>query len=121
MQTVQGNQQAVADSSMYEILEVPSGATMAEIKSAYRRLAPQVHPDQGGSKALFRLVQEAYVTLTGNVLSADHAGSASVDLPRSQGVPALTTGPRVRNERNKWVKALLAQERVVAPRICVTA
>ncbi|WP_371406577.1 J domain-containing protein [Kribbella sp. NBC_00662] len=50
-------------SNHYEVLNVERTATTAEIKSAYRRLVRQVHPDQGGNAALFRMVQEAWTTL----------------------------------------------------------
>ncbi|GAA3105024.1 hypothetical protein JOF29_005419 [Kribbella aluminosa] len=48
----------------YEVLNVERSASAAEIKSAYRKMALQVHPDQGGNAALFRLVQEAWTTLS---------------------------------------------------------
>ncbi|MDX3005736.1 J domain-containing protein [Kribbella solani] len=48
----------------YEVLNVERTATTAEIKTAYRKLVRQVHPDQGGSAALFRVVQEAWTTLS---------------------------------------------------------
>lgn len=50
--------------SYYAILEVKSNASPAEIRSAYRRLAKEFHPDhyRGGSK-LFREIQEAYAVL----------------------------------------------------------
>jgi DnaJ-class molecular chaperone len=108
---------------LYEILEVSPAATQAEIKSAYRRLAPQVHPDQGGSMALFRLVQEAYETLSDGTLRSEYDGGpvASGDAPLGHVVPALGgSGAQVRGERAKWVRALLAQERAAAPRICLS-
>ncbi len=111
----------MAESTMYEILEVSDDATLAEIKAAYRRLAPQVHPDLGGSKALFRLVQEAYETLTGPDRDRS-SSSAPADSSLGHVVPALAgTGTRVRAQRAKWVTALLAQERAVATRVCVCA
>ncbi|MFD7153778.1 J domain-containing protein [Kribbella sp. NPDC059898] len=48
----------------YEVLNVERSASAAEIKSAYRKMALKVHPDQGGNAALFRLVQEAWNTLS---------------------------------------------------------
>ncbi|MHB8319392.1 MAG: restriction endonuclease [Acidimicrobiales bacterium] len=50
--------------SFYEVLGVDAGASQAEIKVAYHRLSRQVHPDLGGSDALFRRVSEAYATLS---------------------------------------------------------
>ena len=51
----------------YKILEVQKSATQEEIKSAYRKLAKQYHPDKnkGDSKAeeKFKQVAEAYDTL----------------------------------------------------------
>jgi restriction system protein len=49
--------------TLYEILDVDPSADDSQIKAAYRRMIRQVHPDQGGSHALFRQVQEAYDTL----------------------------------------------------------
>jgi curved DNA-binding protein CbpA len=111
----------VAESSLYEILEVSPAATLAEIKSAYRRLAPQVHPDQGGSRALFRLVQEAYETLSDTLARSEYDGGVATDAPLGHVVPALAgRSPEVRGERSKWVRALLAQERAARPGLCLT-
>ncbi|MFA6197951.1 MAG: molecular chaperone DnaJ [Patescibacteria group bacterium] len=49
----------------YETLGVPKTATEAEIKTAYRKMAHQHHPDkQGGDEAKFKEVNEAYQTLS---------------------------------------------------------
>ena len=50
--------------SYFAILEVPSGATHEEVRSAYRRLVKEFHPDhyEGGSEP-FRQIQEAYAVL----------------------------------------------------------
>jgi molecular chaperone DnaJ len=50
--------------SYFAILEVPSGASPEEVRSAYRRLAKEFHPDhyEGGSEP-FRQIQEAYAVL----------------------------------------------------------
>ncbi|TCC19606.1 J domain-containing protein [Kribbella speibonae] len=56
----------------YEVLNVERTASAAEIKTAYRKLVRQVHPDQGGNAALFRLVQEAWTTLSDPVKRASY-------------------------------------------------
>jgi len=50
----------------YEILQVSTDATEAEIKGAFRRLAKALHPDSGdpGDVERFRQVQQAYDTLS---------------------------------------------------------
>jgi len=49
----------------YQTLGVPKGASEAEIKKAYRKLAAQHHPDkQGGDTAKFQEIQSAYETLS---------------------------------------------------------
>ncbi|XP_076942875.1 uncharacterized protein LOC143612902 [Bidens hawaiensis] len=54
--------------SLYDVLNVERNATPSEIKSAYRRLAKQYHPDASGSKKGddrdFIDVCNAYVTLS---------------------------------------------------------
>ncbi|KAL1215570.1 Chaperone protein dnaJ 11 [Cardamine amara subsp. amara] len=61
-----------ATASLYEILEVPLGATSQDIKSAYRRLARICHPDVAGSDRKnssssadeFMKIHAAYCTLS---------------------------------------------------------
>jgi curved DNA-binding protein CbpA len=62
----------MADTTLYDILELSPTAGPDEIKAAYRRLSTQVHPDRGGSGALFRLVREAYETLSDDNLRAEY-------------------------------------------------
>ncbi len=54
---------AMAQETLYEILGVDEDASSAEIRRAHRRLLLKVHPDQGGSDALCRVVQDAYEML----------------------------------------------------------
>jgi DnaJ-class molecular chaperone len=52
---------------LYSALGVPSSASTADIKSAFRRLAAHYHPDRNPSPdapARFRSVQEAYEVLS---------------------------------------------------------
>ena len=58
---------ATATADYYELLGVAPGATMAQIKSAYRKLAKKFHPDINDSPDAaerFREITEAYDTLT---------------------------------------------------------
>lgn len=48
----------------YELLGVTRDASSSEIRSAYRALAKAMHPDAGGTAGAFRLLREAYDTLT---------------------------------------------------------
>ena len=67
----------MAETTLYDILELSPTAGLEEIKAAYRRLSTQVHPDRGGSGALFRLVREAYETLSDDSLRAEYDRSAT--------------------------------------------
>lgn len=49
--------------NFYEILGVNEDASSEDIKSAYRKLAVQHHPDKGGSEDEFKKINEAYDTL----------------------------------------------------------
>ena len=55
----------------YKILGLPPSASLKEIKSAYRRLAHQFHPDKSGNDpyaaAQFEIVKEAYEVLSSPV------------------------------------------------------
>ncbi len=53
--------------SYFAILGISSGSTADEIRSAYRRLAKEYHPDHySGSSDRFRDIQEAYSVLGNN-------------------------------------------------------
>ena len=46
--------------SVWETLGLKPGATLAEIKRAYRLRALEAHPDRGGSAPAFRALHSAY-------------------------------------------------------------
>ena len=48
----------------YSVLGIDNGASMAEIKKAYRRLSMKMHPDRGGDEAEFVKLTKAYQALT---------------------------------------------------------
>ena len=47
------------------VLGLEPGVTWSEIKTTYRRLAAQHHPDKGGDAARFIRIREAYLVLKG--------------------------------------------------------
>lgn len=48
----------------YQVLGVREGASVEEVRQAYRRLVKAAHPDLAGDPAQFRLVTEAYDVLS---------------------------------------------------------
>ena len=50
--------------NLYETLGVAKNASADEIKKAYRKLAREHHPDQGGDEAKFKEIQGAYDVLS---------------------------------------------------------
>lgn len=53
----------VAPVSAWEQLGLPAGATLAEVKAAFRSRALVAHPDQGGDADAFRELHRAYERL----------------------------------------------------------
>jgi len=53
----------VDTNKLYETLGVPKTATSKEIKTAYRKLAVQHHPDKGGEEHRFKEINAAYQVL----------------------------------------------------------
>ena len=49
--------------NLYEELGLKKNATKSEIKSSYRSLVKQHHPDAGGKKERFLAIQNAWETL----------------------------------------------------------
>jgi len=48
--------------SAFQALGLDAGASQDEVRSAYRSLAKEAHPDRGGTEAEFKQLQEAYTT-----------------------------------------------------------
>ena len=51
------------EKNLYEELGLKQNATRSEIKSSYRSLVKQHHPDAGGKKERFLAIQNAWETL----------------------------------------------------------
>ncbi len=68
----------------YQILGVARTASDAEIKTAYRRLASQHHPDKGGDTKKFQEVEEAYRVLSNPNTRAEHDNPAAAAQARWQ-------------------------------------
>ena len=51
------------EKNLYEELGLKKNATRSEIKSTYRSLVKQHHPDAGGNKERFLAIQNAWETL----------------------------------------------------------
>lgn len=66
----------------YTVLDIKPDATPEEIKKAYRAMAIKTHPDRGGVTHLFRMVQEAYETLS------DPSKRAAYDRQSTEPAPA---------------------------------
>jgi hypothetical protein len=65
------------------ILGVPAGASLSEIRDAYRQKSLKHHPDKGGDEWAFRLVAKAYEILS----SARIHDRASEDIVRPRPAP----------------------------------
>jgi curved DNA-binding protein CbpA len=54
----------VSTETYYDLLGVTPDADTDQIRAAFRQLSMKIHPDSGGTDALFRTVKEAYDTLS---------------------------------------------------------
>lgn len=66
--------------SLYEILSVAPDAGAEELRAAFRRLSKKVHPDAGGSDALFAQVKDAYDVLSDPARRAEYDQSLRTTL-----------------------------------------
>jgi DnaJ-domain-containing protein 1 len=72
--------------SPHDILGIPSNATVAQIKAAYRELAKIHHPDKGGDASMFADIAKAYRSLL-----TDSMGTSSNSHHRSSDTFSSTT------------------------------
>ena len=92
----------------WEYLGLSPGASVEEIKSAWKRLSRQTHPDAGGTGALFRRVTEAYERVLASVEHDQERGKATAPprpsappkRPSAEGAPAGGAGSK-RSEQRK--------------------
>lgn len=60
---------APAGSSWWEVLGVPSNATLEEVRAAHKKLASKHHPDRGGDPELMAKINQAFATAEKELLS----------------------------------------------------
>ena len=46
--------------NLYEIFSLPNFSDFSEIKSRYKQLIKQSHPDKGGDREIFQRIKKAY-------------------------------------------------------------
>lgn len=71
----------------YETLGVSENASAEEIKSAFKRLAKQHHPDMGGEQVKFQQISDAYTTLKDPNSRAHYDHTLRNPQPQFQGNP----------------------------------
>jgi len=65
------------EKNLYEELGLKQNATKSEIKSSYRSLVKQHHPDAGGEKERFLAIQKAWETLNDPIKKKQYDSSFS--------------------------------------------
>jgi DnaJ domain len=108
MATIAGDA-GVAD--LYWRLGLAPGAPLAEVKHAYRRLAPRLHPDQAGNGSVqtFLAVKTAYEWIVAHPSRADPGDHRPGSIPRPttprpvRRAPPMTARPRAPQAgRQSW-------------------
>ena len=78
--------------NFYELLRVASDASTEDVNAAYRRVALRVHPDQGGTEGLFRLIQQAWQVLSDPGSRAEHDRQLASEGSRLSGASTQSAG-----------------------------
>jgi len=88
----------------YQVLGISPGASPAEIREAYHRVAKKYHPDRGGDDWAFRVVLRAYETLTDERDSPTEiiSEAESVRVPAQPGRPRSTATESVDQAPFDW-------------------
>lgn len=83
-----------SDGDLYDVLGVARDADQDEIKRAYRAAVKKFHPDAEGNSFFFRLIQQAYETLSDPARRADYDRTGREQAPRApQPPPAAQPSP----------------------------
>jgi curved DNA-binding protein CbpA len=94
----------------YKLLNVPRTATLSEIKTAYRKLALQLHPDKtngdSAKTARYRVVAQAYATLSDTNLRQEY--------DRQHGLRTINAG-RTGRSNSRYNNFAYAPERILDP------
>ncbi|RLM61166.1 chaperone protein dnaJ 11, chloroplastic-like [Panicum miliaceum] len=93
--------------TLYEVLGLRAGATVREIKAAYRRLARERHPDVAGAApgaaAEFVRLHDAYATLSDPDSRARYDGAVAVAVAVARRpYPRWAAGPGYGRPRRAW-------------------
>ena len=92
--------------SFYQRLGVPADATLADIKTAFRKLAKEAHPDSGNVSdggERFRRLTEAYGTLSDAARRAEY--DASLAAPEASKTRSSKSPEPIRCKRCKEITA----------------
>ncbi len=98
MARMSGADEAADPRGYYRILGLEPGASMAAVRTAWRRLAYEHHPDRGGDAAHFQRLQEAYETLSDPVrrMAYDGGGMAPEEPSPPPGRPSARSRRQAR-------------------------
>ncbi|GAX22062.1 DnaJ homolog subfamily B member 9 [Fistulifera solaris] len=90
----------------YQVLEVPSDASLLDIKKAYRRLALQHHPDRNHGSAAsterFKSISEAYEVLSDPEQRKEYDRSLRLGASTTTARPSYSAPPRYRNPYDQF-------------------